>query len=42
MACHRLEIATSGQGLHEITEPVARWAAAQGMAAGLLMGDPSF
>ncbi len=36
MAQHRFKIATSGQGLHEITEPVARWVAAQGMAAGLL------
>ena len=33
---HRLEVATSGQGLHEITEPVARWVAAQGMRRGLL------
>lgn len=36
LAQHRLEIATSRQGLHEITAPVARWVAAQGMAAGLL------
>lgn len=33
---HYLEVATSGQGLHEITEPVARWVAAQGMRCGLL------
>jgi len=31
-----LTVHTRGQGLVEITEPVARWVAAQGMAAGLL------
>lgn len=36
MAQHRLEVSTPGQGLHEITAPVTRWVAAQGMSAGLL------
>lgn len=36
IAHHRFEIASSGQGLYEITAPVLRWVAAQGMAAGLL------
>lgn len=33
---HRLEIATAGRGLVEITPAVMRWAEAQGMAEGLL------
>lgn len=33
---HRFAFATRGQGLHEITEPVADWVAAQGVASGLL------
>jgi secondary thiamine-phosphate synthase enzyme len=33
---HRLEVATHGQGLIDITEPVRRWAAGQGIATGLL------
>lgn len=36
MAQHRIEITTPGQGLHEITEAVAAWVAAQGMTTGLL------
>jgi secondary thiamine-phosphate synthase enzyme len=36
VAQNRFGVATSGQGLYEITEPVAQWVAAQGMAAGLL------
>lgn len=36
MAQHTLEVPTAGQGLHEITEPVARWASGQGMRNGLL------
>lgn len=36
MAQYRFETATGGQGLYEITEEVARWAAQQGMSAGLL------
>jgi secondary thiamine-phosphate synthase enzyme len=36
IAQDRLKIATTGQGLYEVTEPVARWVAGQGMAAGLL------
>jgi secondary thiamine-phosphate synthase enzyme len=35
-AVHQLSIATSGQGLVEITAEVVRWVAAQGMATGLL------
>ena len=33
---HLLDIATPGPGLVEITEPVRRWTAGQGMAHGLL------
>jgi secondary thiamine-phosphate synthase enzyme len=33
---HRLEVATPGRGLVEITDPVRRWVAAQGIATGLL------
>ena len=36
MAQHTLEVATSGQGLYEITTKVAEWVAAQGMTSGLL------
>jgi len=36
MAQHRIEVSTPGQGLHEITAPVMRWVAAQGMTTGLL------
>ena len=36
MAQHTLEVSTAGQGLHEITEAVARWISAQGMRSGLL------
>ncbi len=36
MAQHTLEVATSGQGLHEITDAVARWVAGQGIRRGLL------
>jgi secondary thiamine-phosphate synthase enzyme len=36
IARRRLEIATSGQGMHEITGAVAEWTAAQGMREGLL------
>jgi secondary thiamine-phosphate synthase enzyme len=36
IAQHRLPIATAGQGLHEITEAVARWVAEQGIERGLL------
>jgi secondary thiamine-phosphate synthase enzyme len=35
-ALHRLEIATNGQGLIEITEAVKRWVAEQKIATGLL------
>ncbi len=35
-ALHRLEIATNGQGLIEITEAVKRWVAEQQIATGLL------
>lgn len=35
-ALHRLTIATNGQGLIDVTEPVCRWVAAQGIATGLL------
>ena len=33
---HRLEVATRGRGLVEVTGPVLRWAGAQGIATGLL------
>lgn len=36
MAQHTLEVATSGQGLYEITAQVAEWVAGQGMTGGLL------
>ena len=36
IAQERLNIATTGQGLYEVTEPVVRWVAAQGIASGLL------
>lgn len=36
MAQHTLEVATAGQGLHEITQAVARWISGQGMRHGLL------
>jgi secondary thiamine-phosphate synthase enzyme len=36
MAQHSLEVATTGQGLYEITETVARWVSGQGMRNGLL------
>ena len=36
MAQHTLEVATSGQGLYEITPAVAEWVAGQRMAGGLL------
>jgi secondary thiamine-phosphate synthase enzyme len=35
-ALHRLTVATDGQGLLEITEPVARWVAEQRIGTGLL------
>jgi secondary thiamine-phosphate synthase enzyme len=35
-ALHRLTIATNGQGLVDVTEPVCRWVAAQEIATGLL------
>jgi secondary thiamine-phosphate synthase enzyme len=35
-ASTEIEIATRRQGLHEVTDEVARWSAAQGMTAGLL------
>jgi secondary thiamine-phosphate synthase enzyme len=35
-ASTEIEVATPAQGLHEVTEEVARWAAAQGMGEGLL------
>jgi secondary thiamine-phosphate synthase enzyme len=35
-AHHRIEVATSGAGLHEVTSEVARWAHGQGMGEGLL------
>lgn len=35
-AAHELTIGTPGQGLHEITDTVARWVAAQGITTGLL------
>lgn len=36
MAQHTLEVATAGQGLHEITAAVAKWVAKQGLSNGLL------
>ncbi len=36
MVQHRFEIATPGQGLHEITRDVARWVAETGIKTGLL------
>jgi secondary thiamine-phosphate synthase enzyme len=35
-ALHRLTVATDGQGLVDITEPVCRWVAAQRISIGLL------
>jgi secondary thiamine-phosphate synthase enzyme len=35
-ATHRLEVATRGQGLYEITGPLGNWLAGQGIATGLL------
>lgn len=35
-ATHRLQIATRGRGLHEITEKVSGWVTASGIATGLL------
>jgi len=37
MAQHRLEVLTSGQGLHEITAEVTGWVARQGFRQGMLM-----
>ncbi len=36
MAQHNLEVATAGQGLHEITASVAQWVSGQGLRNGLL------
>jgi secondary thiamine-phosphate synthase enzyme len=36
MAQHTLDVATSGQGLYEITAKVAEWVAGQGMTGGLV------
>ena len=36
MAQHTLDVATSGQGLYEITAAVAEWVAGQGVSSGLL------
>jgi secondary thiamine-phosphate synthase enzyme len=36
MAQHTLDVATSGQGLYEITAQVAEWVNGQGMTGGLL------
>jgi secondary thiamine-phosphate synthase enzyme len=33
---HRIEVATRGRGLVEVTGPVCRWVAAQGIGTGLL------
>jgi secondary thiamine-phosphate synthase enzyme len=33
---HRIKITTPGQGLHEITQQVSGWVAAQGISTGLL------
>ena len=35
-ATHEIEIASERQGLHEVTQAVARWVAGQGMEEGLL------
>lgn len=35
-ALHQLDVATPGQGLHEITEAVRRWVAGSGIDTGLL------
>ncbi len=35
-ALHRITVDTPGQGLHEITAPVAAWVADQGIGEGLL------
>jgi secondary thiamine-phosphate synthase enzyme len=35
-ASHRLEVETTGRGLVEITAPIVRWVAAQGIVTGLL------
>jgi len=35
-ALHRLEIATNGQGLVDVTTPIIRWVAEQSIATGLL------
>jgi len=35
-ALHRLDVRTTGRGLTEITAPVLRWVAGQGLATGLL------
>jgi secondary thiamine-phosphate synthase enzyme len=35
-ALHRIAIETRGRGLVEVTDPVLRWAAGQGIATGLL------
>jgi secondary thiamine-phosphate synthase enzyme len=35
-ASTELEVATPGQGLHEVTREIVRWVAAQGMEEGLL------
>ncbi|SMF57136.1 secondary thiamine-phosphate synthase enzyme [Tistlia consotensis] len=35
-ASHRLTIATGGRGLTEVTDPVERWLAGQGVGEGLL------
>jgi secondary thiamine-phosphate synthase enzyme len=35
-ALHRLSVETRGRGLVEVTAPIARWLAAQGIATGLL------
>ena len=34
---HRIEVATRGRGLVEVTDEVVRWLAAQGIATGLLI-----
>jgi secondary thiamine-phosphate synthase enzyme len=36
MVQHRFEMATPGQGLHEITRDVVRWVAESGISTGLL------
>jgi secondary thiamine-phosphate synthase enzyme len=35
-ALHHLAVATRGQGLYEVTAPICRWVAEQGVATGLL------